>query len=514
MNTSLDRSALKPHVREVLREFEQRSGLRAVRFELQNRPDGEMLILKLAEPSSRFYSFLEDALDAVPSPELFPVNATIRQETPENPLQCAEAHLFLRVLSESLTVGRHSFEDDFFLRYTRSVTGEEDRIVARGNHVVFGRRGSGKSSLLLFALREREMASLPSVWIDMQTYARRTDYRVAADMLKEVLRQLEPFAPNPVMFREVAERIYRIAAPKSELGAEDIKVELPDIRRLLGGIAEKAGSIVFFLDDFHLVGREFQAPLIDLIYSVTRGNRVFIKLSAIETQAALRDPTTNEGFEFPHDAQTIKLDYNLTLPRQAAEHIRKILDNHAAYSGLPSIATLYHDRSILNRLVWVSAGVPRDAISIFSQAMTSSARQGRKSVTVMAVNEAASETTDLKIRDLELDTSGEFDETLRLLDRIREFCVKEQKGNAFLVEREHDHPLYENVLKLIDLRLLHVISEGITVREAGLRSMALILDYGFYVGLKVAKGVRLFNEEFEPPRYEELRGLPTFRGWP
>jgi hypothetical protein len=41
------------------------------------------------------------------------------------------------------------------------------------------------------------------------------------------------------------------------------------------------------------------------------------------------------------------------------------------------------------------------------------------------------------------------------------------------------------------LRLVHVISEGITVGEAGRKFLALILDYGFYTGT---------TRELEPPK--------------
>ena len=64
--------------------------------------------------------------------------------------------------------------------------------------------------------------------------------------------------------------------------------------------------------------------MLDVLYAVCRGNRVFLKLSAIETQARTFDPRTRHGLEVPHDAQVILLDYNLTIPDKATQHIEAI----------------------------------------------------------------------------------------------------------------------------------------------------------------------------------------------
>ena len=95
-----------------------------------------------------------------------------------------------------------------------------------------------------------------------------------------------------------------------------------------------------------------------------------------------------------------------------------------------------------------------------------------------------------------------------MLERIKDFCIKQQRKNAFLVEVRNDTPLYHQVQKLVDLRLLHVISEGITVGEAGRKYLALILDYGFYTGIRAAQSVDLFNRQTGRVTYKELRKLP------
>jgi hypothetical protein len=165
---------------------------------------------------------------------------------------------------------------------------------------------------------------------------------------------------------------------------------------------------------------------------------------------------------------------------------------------------------VIARLVWVSAGVPRDALNIFGQAITKAANMSNRRVTVTNVNAAASELVSDKLRFMELDSSGSFGAANQLLERIREFCLREQKQNAFLVEERLGDADYRLIRQLVDLRLLHVIHEGIVKREAQRKHVALILDYGFYVGQRKARGIDLFNPKTAVPRYEELRSLPVF----
>jgi hypothetical protein len=148
---------------------------------------------------------------------------------------------------------------------------------------------------------------------------------------------------------------------------------------------------------------------------------------------------------------------------------------------------------------------------MFAQAMTKGTTEGRSLVSVTNVNVAASEMVSQKLRDLEIDVPERAVEgsLTNTLDQVKDFCIKKQRKNAFLTEVRNDQ-VYHSVLKLVDLRLLHVISEGITVGEAGRKHVALILDYGFYTGIRAAKSVDLFNKQTERVAYKDLRKLPVF----
>jgi hypothetical protein len=499
---------LLPEVAAILSNFRRRSGFEGVDYEVKQRAETQALVLQMANPTERFFRVLQEAKSEVGREDAPTV--TIEKRTPRSRLQSAEARYFLQTLSESLNISRFSFKEDFFARYTKSVSNAEAQITAAANHIVFGRRGAGKSSLLLYAMRSRDAEAQPSAWIDMQVYERRNDNRVVLDIFIDVLQQLEVLAVRSSAYTQVVSTIQRLRK-ETDLTDDQIRQFLPELRGLFATVVTQVKNLFIFLDDFHVIDVSIQATLLGFLYSVSRGNNLFLKLSAIETLTRSWNSKTHAGLQVPHDAQTIKLDYNLTMPDKAASHIEGILDAHAIYCGLPGVRFLCTSGDVLSRLVWVSAGVPRDALNLFAQAMTKGTTEGRSLVSVTNVNVAASEMVSQKLRDLEIDVPGRAigGDLSSALESVKDFCIKKERKNAFLTEIRNDNAFYQNILKLVDLRLVHVISEGITVGEAGRKYVALILDYGFYTGIRAAQSVDLFNKQTERVAYKDLRKLPV-----
>jgi hypothetical protein len=342
----------------------------------------------------------------------------------------------------------------------------------------------------------------------MQVFERRGDAGVVIDILLEVFRQLNELAPLSPAVQSVEIELRRLRG-EDEVAENRLRLLLPSVRTALASI----GSVFIFLDDFHVLDLQMQPTLLGLLYSVTRGNNIYLKLSAIETLTRTWDNKHHAGLQIPQDAQTIRLDYNLTMPEQAAEHIEGILDAHARYCGLPSVKFLCNSPDVLGRLVWVSAGVPRDALNMFTQAITKASSFGRARVSVSDVNMATSEMLSQKMRELDVDLAGSPDRPsiAEVLEGVKDFCVKQHKKNAFLIEIRNSEALFQDVLKLVDLRLLHVISEGVTVGEAGRKYLALILDYGLYTGVRAAPSVDLFNKTMQRVSRKDLRTLPILK---
>jgi len=486
-------------------KFEEQSGLAGLQHEFRDTSSGKAIVIFVSSPTERLFKILNSIIDREFGDVDDEIIATLKKTTRERIVDGPEVKLLLKLLSESQNVNRYSFSGDFFSRYTATVSGAEQQIESNANHIVFGRRGAGKSMLLLYSMTLREKANLPSVWLDFQTYSRRTDVEVIAEILTDLVAELEKKFGQNNRLSELEKLV-----EDSSHSAPELKKLAPKLRREIGKFTN-SNELFIYVDDLHVLGRTIQAQILDILYSISRGNRVFLKISAIENLTRTYDPTERVGLELPHDAQAIHLDYNLTTPEKTTAHIEAILDAHAKFAGLANIRRLCSSADVLPRLTWVSAGVPRDAIYLFSQAIQKANIDSKARVTVSNVNQAASETLTIKLRDLEQDASDQAAALKATLETIKRFCIKEKRQNAFLIEIDNNSALFQNITSLIQLRLLHVISEGITPHEAGRKYLALILDYGLYIGIRAAQSVELFNKSFEDSSSATLRKLSIIR---
>lgn len=234
-----------------------------------------------------------------------------------------------------------------------------------------------------------------------------------------------------------------------------------------------------------------------------------MKITAIENFARLYDDATREGLQPPGDAQIIRLDYNLVDPKAAYDHLENVLSGYVKYAGIPGLPSLLGGNG-LERLVWVSAGVPRDALYIFRQAISNARSAGRKEVAVVDINMAAAESLTEKESYINDDASGVDSLVRGTIDDIRDFCLKTIRSNAFLVHIDPNDARYQAIKKVADLRFVHVLHPGITPEQAGVKYEALMLDYAFYTGFRKAPSVKEFMSEPKRPLAKELRDLDRY----
>jgi len=480
-------------VSRLIREFEKKSGLTGVCTEIKPAwADVPTLIFRIAHPVERYYQVLLDIKEKHKSDLEGILQVSLLKTKSKVSDSSAEKNLFLQTLSESLVVNRYSFQEDFFSRYIKTASGAEERIISNANHIVFGRRGSGKSTLLLYALHSLKQQERMSVWVDLQLYSRRKDEEVIADVLCEILEQF-----GKKLRGTQIDLVRTLRVPGGSL--DTIRRLLPSIKNCL---VPRLNDSFIFLDDFHVVDQAIQPRLLDVLYSITRGSGIYIKISSIDTLTSTYDPHSREGMQH-HDIQKLSLDYNLTTPDSTYKHITSILDSIANYCGLSSTRNLCTGDDVLKRLVLTTAGVPRDALSVFSQAMSKSQES---LVSVQSINTAALGLKTTKMSDLENDINESSSHLKTLATQIEQFCFQ-HNNNAFLVKKNH---LFQDIMRLVDLRLLHIIQEGFTPNKAGKQFAALMLDYGFYVSERKSPRIVEFNPNLETIETKALRKLPTF----
>jgi hypothetical protein len=434
----------------------------------------------------------------------------LREAKPSSWLHSPETQILQRLISESLTVGRSTLESDFHEQFIPFLGGEEGRIYSKANHVVFGRRGAGKSSLVLYACHQARRAGFPFCWVAVQQYRRRADLQVVPQVLAEIVETMrgQPGA-EPARIDGLMQTVRRLEDRHEDLTKAEIGQALPIFARDFLPFVKKRGEFYLFIDDLHLLHPSLQPFFLSCLYSFSRGNNVHVKITAIENLTRLQNESEQEGLQTPGDAQIIRLDYNLVDPGRAHEHITGIVDRYVSYVGIPSSQAL-SGRGVAERLTWVSAGVPRDALYIFSNAITKAIAGKRRRVGLVDVNMSAADSLMEKERHVSEDLGEGSPQVLSAVDDIKAFCLKEIRSNAFLVHLNPGNKYYQVIKKASDLRFIHVLHPGITPEQAGEKYEALMLDYAFYTGFRKAPSVRELKPAPQTTSAKELRKLKRY----
>lgn len=429
---------------------------------------------------------------------------------PKSFLRSLEGQILQTIISESLTVGKANLESDFYRKFIPFLGGEERKIYSKANHIIFGRRGAGKSSLVLYACHQAQRENRPFAWIALQQYRGREDLLVIPQVLYEIVDSASKY---PLAKRDRIDKLRKLVYALEEKGdaltKSEINRNLPYFARDFLPFVEEYGQFYLFLDDLHLLHPSIQPYFLSALYAIARGNNIFLKITSIENLTTLLHAGANEGLQTPGDAQVIRLDYNLMDPGGALDHMEHILGSYVRYVGIPSLSSLTNRNSI-ERLVWASAGVPRDALYIFNNAITKALAAGRRKVTVTDINMSAADSltekesyvTDNVVEDASL-VNG-------IINDVKDYCLKEIHANAFLIRLDSSDARYRIIKKVSDLRFLHVLHPGITPGRAGEKYEAYMLDYAFYTGFRKAPSVTEFMSKPKLPSAKELRKLKRY----
>ncbi|GKT21089.1 ATP-binding protein [Acidovorax sp. SUPP3334] len=498
---------------EIANQVQMKLGGIGLDHHRKERPDGDYIIFEATAPSPFIFNAVADINKALDDDNHYKDRLVVskRKSKPTSRLALPEVKLFRREVSESLTVDQNTFGDDFLERYTPSVSNLEELVVSNANCIVYGRRGAGKSSLLGYAMHQVKRSGNRHCWVAMQTFNGRKDPQVLASVLSEIVNAIGLVGGNATEAESLRSSLDTIG--EGDLSKTQVREKIsrltPRIRRLVSSIASPQKTFTIFIDDLHLLAFDLQPEFLSGIYAIARGNSTYIKASGIEQLSNPWDSAKNLGFQAPHDAQTLKLDYNLTMPHKSLEHIEGILDAHAKFCGLPNIRYLIEDAA-LSRLILVAAAVPRDALSLFSQGISKALIKGQKNITVTAINAAAAEASQTKMQEIQNDLPTDDNTIHSLLEKVKNFCIIEKRTNSFLLKINPSDRNFETMQKLVALRLIHTLHEGITRSRAGEGYQALMLDFGFYVGIRAARSVKIFPSDLSQLLAKDLRRLPVF----
>ncbi|MEZ6103800.1 MAG: ATP-binding protein [Pirellulaceae bacterium] len=376
------------------------------------------------------------------------------------------------------------------------------------HHLVFGRRGSGKTALLAETKRLVEDEAAFSVWLNMQTYRHETGLRVFLIVAERICQLIQShFRDSPRVPMVVTEATKVLADVQFFLAAEnppDPKVRrlIPTVQRMLRRFLDTTSSSVYiFLDDFHYLNKGDQPLLLDMVHGTVRDCNAWMKMAAIQHLAQWYEPGKQLGLQSGHDAASIALDITLQDPSSAKNFLEKVLATYAEHCGISSITDVFSKKGALDRLVLASGAVPRDYLTLCSSSIQEAQRRpAAKRVGVQDVNKAAGDAKQRKLEELEDDAAavqGESQVAIQTLQQVRAFCVDNKNWALFRIdfrEKESRMEEYGRLQILADLRFVHLIEPSLSdERRAGYRSEVYMLDLSQFAGQRLKRKLNVLD---------------------
>ncbi len=392
------------------------------------------------------------------------------------------------------------------IQYVPDVAERIKLALAPRNTLIFGRRGVGKTALMLEARRRVEERGDLAVWLNMQSIRglsrTKAFLSVAQRICRIALANFKQNSQRSLLDSEIQQCLRRV----DELlyvTSDSTKVRIlgGDLQQLLAHFTSHSGrSIFIFLDDLHYLSVDEVPGFLDLLHGICRDNQIWIKAAGIKHQMRWFSPNPPLGLQTGHDAVLVDLDVTLEEPKKAKSFLRDVLQGYATEAGMHRVSDFLSSPAI-DRLVLASGGVPRDFLTLCADAIQVARRRPKaRSAGVQDVNNAAGQAAKTKLQELEEDAAaqkGRSEALVAALGIVRTFLLESQHI-TFLGVDFHDKEInryeYSLVQGLTDLRMLHIVSSSLSAKHAaGKRSEVYLLDLSQYSGSRLKQRLRVLD---------------------
>jgi len=395
------------------------------------------------------------------------------------------------------------------LRYIQDVEERLSVAITPRHHLIFGRRGVGKTSMLMEARRILENQGAYVLWVNVQSlrslgvgHAFLTIALKLCDLLLAAQEAIRSSQSGLDALRALRANIeQRFLANGSAL--EDVAILVPLLQQECSRFTLQAQRTIYlFVDDIHYLPSAEVPYFLDLLHGVTRDNLVWLKIAGIQHQTRWFIPVPPVGLQTGHDAAIINLDVTLEHPERAKRFLESVLRGYIEECNASPLSNVL-STAALDRLVLASGGVPRDFLTLCAASIqTARQRPNAKTVGVQDVNNAAGIAGQTKLQELEDDaaaTSGRSGELVASLNIVREFLLTTEEITFFRVDfrdKELRSVEYRALQALADLRMLHLINPSLSDQHhAGQRAEVYLLDLSQYSGSRLKQGIHVLDFE-------------------
>lgn len=260
--------------------------------------------------------------------------------------------------------------------------GLRTRVYAKQNHIIFGRRGAGKTRLINGI---EETSEFVTVYVNLEDAKDRdiaeTARFICADLFEGLQVKLKA-KQKMLNFRSrmLQKKLGRLTTllrqPVTEESAKEqfdqLKRGIAEFKNLINEVSKELEnkSIYLALDDFYFVPREKQAQLLDFFHRLTKDTELFLKVATIRDRSDLYKSDGSEyvGMEMGHDAQEVDMDYTLAKFDELETFLRELLTAASRGSGANLDPDTFFKDEGFKQLCIASEGVPREFLALFVKA--------------------------------------------------------------------------------------------------------------------------------------------------
>jgi hypothetical protein len=495
---------------ELVRSRFEAAGISIGSLDRRDYPGETIFIVRIAPPDYQKATSLANSIDHELSDINFKGFVTVRpaESTTTTPrwLKDGVADAKANELGTLLTARSRTSEIQPSLNYIPDTARNITTVTTPRHQLIFGRRGAGKTALMVEAKRRLAQERGASVWVNLQTLRLEAVQRSFVFICQRICDAMQAFLSETSRTPQVLSDIAAFRAHLDKLWAQPLVSDtemarlIPSLQQILRRFLDSTSVRMFiFIDDLHYLPRTQQPILLDALHGAVRDCDAWLKIAGIKHLCRWFEPHPPRGLQTGHDADPIDLDITLENPSKAKAFLEEILVSYARTAGITSLASIFLNEA-LDRLVLASGAVPRDYLVLSAGAVRQAQRRERARVVgVQDVNKAAGEAAQVKLTELEDDASPSTGTPtiVTALQTIRAFCLDDKRTTYFRIDfrdKEQRPAEYGLIQDLMDLRLLHLIDSSLSdEHEAGRRSEVYMLDLSQFSGQRLKKQLKVID---------------------
>lgn len=410
-------------------------------------------------------------------------------------------------LIELMNARSRTSEHQPSLRYIQDAEERLKLAVSPRHHLIFGRRGVGKTSLLLEARRTLEGEGHYVLWVNMHSLRglrlRDAFLTIASRLCDLALGALQDKSASGARLLTTTQALIEQQQAEASYAQKKPAVLVPKLQQAIARFCLETGQSIFiFLDDVHYLPATSVPQLLDWLHGITRDNAAWLKVAGIQHQTRWFIPNPPTGLQTGHDAAIINLDVTLEYPEKAKLFLQNVLRTYVEESNATPYSRILSAAAV-DRLVLASGGVPRDFLTLCAGSMqTARQRTNARTVGVQDVNNAAGIAAQTKLQELEDDAAaaeGRSKTLVAALNCVRDFLLTEQQITFLRIDfrdKETRSDEYRVLQALADLRMLHLINASLSdPHHAGHRSEVYLLDLSQYSGSRLKQKLTVLDFE-------------------